>query len=80
MDYCTPFEPEETGIPDMYTFECDGHAVDVRTSDCDSYKIELHFWSKNDHEVVVRLTAKDARELRKEMKAAGTLIRIADDI
>ena len=48
MDYCTPFAEEAPSIPDMYTFECDGHAVDVRTSDCDSFKIELHFWIADD--------------------------------
>lgn len=67
-------------IPDEYKVECDGHAVDVRSSSYGSKKIDLRFWTVADKEVVIMITQKEARELRKELKHALALIRIADDI
>lgn len=67
-------------IPDEYKVECDGHAVDVRSSSYGSKKIDLRFWTVDDKEVVIMVTQKEARELRKELKHALALVRIADDI
>jgi hypothetical protein len=70
----------ETYIPDKYEIDCDGHSVDVISSAWYSYKIALHFSSTTDKEVVINITPKGARELRKELKHAIALVNIADDI
>lgn len=78
------YEPieAETYIPDKYEIDCDGHSVDVISSAWYSYKIALHFSSTTDKEkeVVINITPKEARELRKELKHALALVAIADDI
>ena len=81
MDFneMTKAEAEEAYIPDEYRFDCDGHAVDVYASTYCTNKIELHFWSPDDKTVIVELTQKEAKELRKELKHALKLIDIAED-
>lgn len=76
---CTKLEAEEVYIPDEYKFDCDGHAVDVCASTYCTNKIELHFWTPDDKAVIVELTQKEAKELRKELKHALKLIEIAED-
>ena len=66
-------------IPDEYKFDCDGHAVDVKASTYCTNKIELHFWTPDDKAVIVEITQKEAKELRKELKHALKLIDIAED-
>ena len=72
-------EVEEIYIPDEYKFDCNGHAVDVCASTYCTNKIELHFWTPDDKAVIVELTQKEAKELRKELKHALKLIDIAED-
>lgn len=76
---CMVKEAEEVYIPDEYKFDCDGHAVDVYASSYCTNKIELHFWTPNERTVIVELTQKEAKELRKELKHALKLIDIAED-
>lgn len=72
-------EAEEMPVPDVYGIVCNGHWVDVDNSSYDKEKIRLHFVSPSNKEVYIDITANDAADLRKELKAATTLVRIADD-
>lgn len=80
MNYCESFmEPEELKFPDKYSMAINGHWVDVDNSQYDHDRIILHFTDEHGKEVAVHVTAKDAKDLRKELKAAITLVKIADD-
>ena len=70
---CMNLEPAEVYIPDEYKFDCDGQSTYCTN------KIELHFWTPNDKTVIVELTQKEAKELRKELKHALKLIDIAEE-
>lgn len=72
-------EDEDLVIPDVYGIVSEGHWVDVNNSTYDKEKIKMHFTSPNGKEIYVDITAKEAAELRKELKAAITLVLIADD-
>jgi len=68
-------------MPDEFRFALAGHWVDVIQSGCDSEheKIRLRLITPADRTVTVDISLKDARELRKELKAAITLVSIAED-
>ena len=68
-------------LPDEFRFALTGHWVDVIQSGCysDHEKIRVSFVTPADRTVIVDLSLKDARELRKELKAAITLVSIAED-
>lgn len=72
-------ETEEMSVPDVYGIVSDGHWVDVDNSSYDKEKIRLHFVSPSGKQVHIDITAKEAADLRKELKAAATLVRIADN-
>lgn len=72
-------EDEDMVIPDVYGIVSEGHWVDVSNSTYTKEKIRMHFISPKGKELYVDITAKEAAELRKELKAAITLVRIADD-
>lgn len=72
-------EAEEMSIPDVYGIVSDGHWVDVDNSGYGKEKIRLHFMSPSGKEVYIDITVKEAADLRKELKAATTLVLIADD-
>lgn len=66
-------------LPDEYRFASAGHWIDVINSSYDHDQIRLHFTTPADRTVEVDISLKDARELRKELKAAITLVSIAED-
>lgn len=66
-------------IPDQYKFDVSGHWVDVFNSIYDREKIRVSFVTPADRTVTASITLKDAIELRKELKAAITLVSIAED-
>ena len=72
-------ETEEMPIPDVYGIVSNGHWVDVDNSTYDKEKVRLHFVSPSGKEVHIDITANEAADLRRELKAATTLVRIADD-
>lgn len=59
-------------LPDEYRFASAGHWIDVINSSYDHDQIRLHFTTPADRTVEVDISLKDARELRKELKAAIT--------
>lgn len=79
LDGATVLEDGDMMIPDVYEIVSNGHWVDVNNSTYDKEKIRVHFTSPKGKEVYVDITAKEAAELRKELKAAITLVLIADD-
>lgn len=79
LDYATIPEDESMMIPDVYGIVSEGHWVDVSNSTFAKEKIRVHFTSPTGKELYVDITTKEAAELRKELKAAITLVRIADD-
>lgn len=66
-------------IPDKYEFSCDGHLVNVINTTNDHDEIQIVFYTPEDKEITVKLSMKEAKELRKELKAAITLVKIAND-
>ena len=72
------YETAGIELPDMFTFECNGHWANV-INNCDRNKIEIHFMTPHDREVTVTLSMKDVKDLRKELKAAQKLVEIAED-
>ena len=72
------YETAGIQLPDTFTFECSGHWVDV-INNCDRNKIKVHFMTPHDREVTVTLSLADAKDLRKELKAARRLVEIAED-
>jgi len=72
-------ETEEMPVPDVYGIVSNGHWVDVFNSGYDKEKIRLHFVSPSGKQVYVDITVKEAADLRKELKAATTLVLIAED-
>lgn len=60
--------------------ECDGHWVDVNNSFGTPHdSIRLVFADPEGETYRITISAKDAKELRKELKAAITLVEIAED-
>lgn len=72
------FETVGVELPDQFTFESEGHWVDV-INNYDRNKVKLHFMTPHDREVTVTLTLQEIKELRRELKAAQTLIEIAEN-
>lgn len=72
------YETAGIELPDLFTFECNGHWIDVINND-DRNKIKLHFMTPHDHEVTATLSLKDVKDLRKELKAAQKLVEIAEE-
>ena len=73
---------DEAGLqmPDEFKFDCEGHWVDVINTDADAHEaVRVTFATPKDRHVTVVLTLKQAKEIRKELKAATTLVKIAED-
>lgn len=66
-------------IPDEYRFALAGHWLDVINSGFEHEKIRLHLTTPADRTVSVDISVRDAKELRKELKAALVLVEIAEN-